>query len=372
MKLQKHSRTLWTFVFLAHGSILSSLPVYLQGTQTSSLIHEGHIPKSWTPIPRVNTKPVQKLADSIYESAKLAFAFDFRYCYPRRSFMKITEQDKSFIEDAAKFFANPGAVAKGLAMLGEPIERLQNRLPEKAKAKISAATKTAIEKALIAAITTLPNEITLNPNDTSVQHEARGIRSSWIHKGTSSITGAIGGFFGLAALPVELPITTTVILRGILDQAQLAGHNIADIETRLECLMVFTMGATPKDEGATETGYFAARISLTQAIRAASSQVAGISVKELMMALDKGAAPAVVRLIAQVAQAFEIRVTQKLVGELLPILGAVGGSAVNYAFADFYCRAARYHFGVRALEKKYGDQPVQKLLKEQLAHWEKS
>jgi hypothetical protein len=280
--------------------------------------------------------------------------------------MKITESELAFIEEAAKFFANPGVVAKGLAALGEPIERLQNRLPERAKEKISAATTAAIQKALIAAVTTLPSE----QNNTVVgnsEREDMGLKSSWIHKGTSSVTGAIGGFFGLAALPIELPLTTIVILRGILDQARLAGHNVNDLDTRMECLMVFTMGANPSEPSASETGYFAARISLTQAIKAATAQLVGASAKELLWAFEKGTAPAVVRLIAQVARAFEIRVTQKLVGELIPVLGAIGGSAVNYAFADFYCRAAKFHFGLRALEKKHGEEAVQKIMKDELA-----
>lgn len=275
--------------------------------------------------------------------------------------VKIPAEDQAFIEEAARFFVNPGVVAKSLSWIGEPIERLQKRLPVKAQEKISQATKTAVEKALVAAVTTLPNELPAVSNPA-----ADSVRSGWLHKGTTGVVGALGGFFGLAALPLELPVTTVLILRGILDQARVYGHDINDIETRLEGLMVFTMGTSSPQDDATETGYFAARISLANTIRLAASSLAGTSAKQFLEILEKGTVPALVRLTAQVAKAFEIRVTQKLASEVVPFLGAVGGSAMNFAFTDFYCTAAKYHFGVRALEKQYGIEPVQALLKKHM------
>ena len=64
--------------------------------------------------------------------------------------------------------------------------------------------------------------------------------------------------------------------------------------------------------------------------------------------------PVIVRLIAQVATRFGVVVTQKAAAQAIPVIGAVGGAAVNYAFIDHFQSVARGHFTVRRLEQKHG------------------
>jgi hypothetical protein len=52
-------------------------------------------------------------------------------------------------------------------------------------------------------------------------------------------------------------------------------------------------------------------------------------------------------------------VDQKLVAQAVPAIGAVGGALVNVAFAAHFDRVARYHFGIRALERRHGREAVQ-------------
>ena len=68
--------------------------------------------------------------------------------------------------------------------------------------------------------------------------------------------------------------------------------------------------------------------------------------------------PLLVRFIAQVASRFGTVVTQKLAAQAIPIIGAVGGAAVNYAFIEHFREVARGHFAVRRLERVYGKDPV--------------
>jgi EcsC protein family len=72
-------------------------------------------------------------------------------------------------------------------------------------------------------------------------------------------TGAVGGGFGLAALPVELPISTIIMLRSIGDIARSEGENLADPDSALACLQVFALGTRDGEASAAESGYFAAR-----------------------------------------------------------------------------------------------------------------
>jgi hypothetical protein len=78
--------------------------------------------------------------------------------------------------------------------------------------------------------------------------------------------------------------------------------------------------------------------------------------------IDRGVlaegAPVLVRLVAQIASRFGVVVTQKLAAQAVPLVGALGGAAVNYAFIDHFQEVARAHFVVRRLERRYGKDAV--------------
>jgi len=60
----------------------------------------------------------------------------------------------------------------------------------------------------------------------------------------ASASGAVGGALGLAALPVELPVSTAIMLRTIAEFARQEGEDLAGPRTRLACLEVFALGHT--------------------------------------------------------------------------------------------------------------------------------
>lgn len=69
-------------------------------------------------------------------------------------------------------------------------------------------------------------------------------------------------------------------------------------------------------------------------------------------------APALVRLIAQISARFGVVVTQKAAAQAIPVIGALGGAAINYAFVEHFQTIARGHFTVRRLERFYGEELV--------------
>lgn len=151
----------------------------------------------------------------------------------------------------------------------------------------------------------------------------------------------------MAALAVELPVSTTILLRSIAEIARSEGEDLANPEARLACVEVFALGGHEDDEAGVESGYLAARAMLAQSV--------GESAKFLLKTgLAGETAPVVVRLISQVAARFGVAVSEKLAAQAVPILGAVGGAAVNAAFADHFQALARGHFIVRRLERHYG------------------
>ena len=158
---------------------------------------------------------------------------------------------------------------------------------------------------------------------------------------------------GWTALAVELPITTTIIMRSIADIARSQGEDLRQIESRLACLEVFAMGGTTDADDAAESGYFAVRAALAQAVSEAAKYVARKAVVE-------DGAPVIVRLLAQIAARFNTVVGEKILAQGVPVLGAVGGATVNVLFIEHFQDMARGHFIVRRLERQYGEDEVRR------------
>ena len=68
------------------------------------------------------------------------------------------------------------------------------------------------------------------------------------------------------------------------------------------------------------------------------------------------AAPALVRFITQVAARFGIPVSEKVMAQSVPVVGAAGGALINVLFIDHFRDVARGHFIIRRLERVHGSQ----------------
>jgi hypothetical protein len=157
----------------------------------------------------------------------------------------------------------------------------------------------------------------------------------------------MGGALGISAVLVELPISTTIMLRAIARIAQSEGEDLSDPETALACLQVFALGGRSSSEHLHETGYFAVRAAMARSLSQAVHQVAGRGV------IDESAS-ALVRLLSQIASRFGVVVSQKVAAQAVPVLGAISGAFVNSLFVDHFQTLARGHFTLRRLERIYG------------------
>jgi hypothetical protein len=77
-------------------------------------------------------------------------------------------------------------------------------------------------------------------------------------------------------------------------------------------------------------------------------------------AVGERAAPALVELVTRIAQRFGVAVADKAAAQLVPVLGAAGGAAINALFIDHYQATARAHFSVRRLVRTYGEEEVRR------------
>lgn len=260
--------------------------------------------------------------------------------------MNLSEKHRQELLKAMLLLENPGIAAKITNIIGTPIEKGMAMLPDSWNEKIGVATKAALLKAADAAILTMNDK----PNEET---------SNWWHKIGVAVSGGVGGFFGLPALIIELPISTTIMLRSIADIARAEGESVIDPRTKLACLEVFALGGKNKSDDASESGYFVVRAALAKSVTEA---IEFISTKTLA---EEGA-PALVRFIANIAQRFSIQVTEKVAAQAVPAIGAAGGIIVNTIFIDHFQDMAKGHFTVRRLEKIYGKDVVKTAYEEML------
>src|SRR5204863_7159227 len=114
--------------------------------------------------------------------------------------------------------------------------------------------------------------------------------NSWefLRKLAVAATGAGGGAFGLLGLPVELPLSTTIMLRSIADVARSEGERLRTPGAKLACLEVFALGGRSKSDDASECAYLLIRGTLAKSVpEAAGHLTQGGS--------GSGGAPALVR-----------------------------------------------------------------------------
>lgn len=248
--------------------------------------------------------------------------------------MPLAPEDLEALRLAKRRLEHPRLAARLTDALASPVEKGLARLPRRWTALVQAATRKSIEKGLLFAVAT-------------VKGRRRSRHSKRMHKAAVMATGATGGAFGLAALPIELPISTIIMLRSISDIARSEGEDLDSPETMLNCLQVFALGGRSDKDDASEAGYYAVRAALSKAVSEAAEYLGnrGMTVR---------GAPILVRLVGSIASRFGVVVSEEIVAMAIPAVGAVGGAVINTIFMDHFQRVAQGHFTVRRLERPYG------------------
>ncbi len=212
---------------------------------------------------------------------------------------------------AARFRAADGVGMQVLSLLGGQAENLLERLPAPVRNGLDAATRRALEiasRAAHASRTRLP-----------------GGGADWLTTAATTAMGAAGGLGGLPTALAELPVTTTVLLRGIQGIAKEHGFDPDDPIVRAQCIQVFAAsGPLTKDE-ATDITFLTTRMALS--------------------------GPALTGMIARIAPRLSAVMGQKLAAQAVPLLGAVAGAATNYAFTSYYQEIAQVYFRLRAMAR---------------------
>jgi hypothetical protein len=96
--------------------------------------------------------------------------------------------------------------------------------------------------------------------------------------------------------------------------------------------MVFALGGPLEEDDEVDAGFWASRMALGNE----TIQV----------------------LIKSIATRFGVVVSEKLLAESAPILGAAGGAFVNYTFMQYYQNMAHVHFKLRQIERDHDPDQV--------------
>lgn len=195
-----------------------------------------------------------------------------------------------------------------LNALGVQADGLLGRLPAPVRDGLDTATERALRVALSAA---------------QGSRKAVPDQPDWVNRTLTTAMGAAGGFGGLPSALVELPVTTTVLMRTIQGVAVKHGFDPAEDSVRFDCLQVFASAGPLSDDDDAELGFLTLRLALSGG--------------------------AIQKLIALVAPRLAVVLGQKLAAQTVPVLGAVAGAGTNYVFTSYYTEMAHVHFGLRRL-----------------------
>ncbi|HEY0794776.1 MAG TPA: EcsC family protein [Acidisarcina sp.] len=253
-------------------------------------------------------------------------------------------RDYAALREAVERLEHQSFAMSIASRVGVPMERLMRMLPAGAQNAIGTAVNKALEQCLRVALSGRTGGPPLGAMTPAPRNRA--------HKWMTGATGAAGGFFGLAGLAAELPVTTTLMLHSIAEIARSNGEDLSRPENALACLEVLAFSPDSKAADPIESAYYATRAALAQATREATAYLAE-------KGLVKRGAPALLQFLSKIGARFGIEVSEKAAAQLVPIAGAVGGMAVNVMFTAHFQRLAEGHFAVRRLERIYGPALVQ-------------
>ena len=127
----------------------------------------------------------------------------------------LTPADHAALTSAVRHLESPNFAAKLADYAGAPVNRIMSMLPKTLNRQVSGMVRDAVMKGLDVAVDTLEDEPPPSP----------AVRFSSFLAG---VAGGLSGLFGFGALAIELPLTTTVMLRSI---AEIARHEGDDLTT---------------------------------------------------------------------------------------------------------------------------------------------
>ena len=245
----------------------------------------------------------------------------------------LSDQELEELRWAYQQLEHPSLASRLSSKLAEPIEDIIDLLPKNWKKYLDKRLKRNVYLTVRAALYTM--DLSGEPAPSN----------DFTHKMLAMGSGAVGGYLGPLTLLVEMPVTTTLMLRSIADIAQSYGEDLTQDAARMACVQVFALGARTAEDEAADVGYYALR------------SILGLHFERDIVEYAAGSAgphiPAFVELTRAVAARFGVVISEQMAVKMVPIIGAISGASLNLIFMKHFQDVAKGHFIVRRLERRY-------------------
>jgi hypothetical protein len=306
-----------------------------------------------------------------------------------------TEYEQQVIRELAVHRVQPNAIQRLLEGAGRPVAKiLQFGRNTRALRGLSDHVQGWIEEGLIKTFR-VANKLA-NTKDISKRYAARGIHvgddfeslrymplsqldavADSFRMGSSFLLGVEGAILGSATtlaegIPGAQLVIPSLILTDVTSSMTLLSRHTCRVATaygyaskNAENLPHLVAAMAPQSEDSDE-GYLALKTAVVTSIRESGQFVARSAGMMLDRQLLEREAPQMIRLITYVADRLGVIVTQKELGILVPIAGAVLNSSINLAFQQVGHQTAKDYFRRLILEDRYGEELVGYAIQEEV------
>jgi hypothetical protein len=309
-----------------------------------------------------------------------------------------TEYEQHVIRELAVHRVQPNAVQRLLETIGKPMAKLMyfgRKSQSRTVRGLSDHIHGWIEEGLIKTFRAA-NRLA-STKDIARRYAARGIQvggdfeslrymplsqldvvADSFRWGGSLLLGAEGALLGSATTMAEgIPgaqlVIPSLILTDVTSSMTLLSRHTCRIATaygysskKPEHLPHLMAAMAPQTESSDE-GYLALKTAVVTSIRESGqflSRTAGVVLDRQLLERE---APQMIRLLTYVADRLGIVLTQKELGILVPIAGAVLNSSINVAFQQVGHQTAKDYFRRLILEDRYGEDLVAYAIQQEIA-----
>lgn len=312
-----------------------------------------------------------------------------------------TDYEQNVLREIAIHQVQPHAVQRVLDTVGKPFSRMLQagrRSHNRAVSRVTNKVQGWVEDGLITTFKAA-NRLT-HPRDVLKRYSERGIDlddvESLRYLPLSVLDEVCDSFRLRSSLVIGLEGAllggATTLAEGI-PGAQLVIPSIilADITTSLTllarhtCHVATTYGYSSQDVGNTphliaamapqsqtgDEGYLALKTAVVTSIIESGRFLAHSSGVVIDRRLLESEAPQMIRLIAYVANRLGVVITEKQLGLIVPIAGAVLNGSLNIAFQRLGHQTAKDYFRRLILEQRYGEDIVAFALRQEIAQLKK-
>src|SRR2546426_6756009 len=197
---------------------------------------------------------------------------------------------------------------------------------------------------------------------------------SW---GSTFLLGAEGALLGSATtlaegIPGAQLVIPSLILTDVTSSMTLLSRHTCRIATtygyssRNPKNLAHLVAAMAPHADSSDEGYLALKTAVVTSIRESGQFMARTAGMVMDRQLLEREAPQMIRLITYVADRLGIVITQKELGILVPIVGAVLNSSINVAFQQVGHQTAKDYFRRVILEDRYGEELVSYAIRQEI------